>query len=228
MVLTLVTAISAVLLPHTSQAYSENKINLIKELLKKSFSYVSMLSFPIAFGMAAVAPKFGLFFYGPGFGPVGVAMFIESFAIIFMGWSSTTGNQYLIPTRQNKHYSYSVLLGSVLNIILDIPFIYLFRLNGASLATVISEGIIAGYQLFVIGKQVNMRGWIKDIFKYLLASVVLFGVVFVISNWLTMTILHLFVEILIGIVLYGVSLVILKPSTLEQTVTTIRHVLIKK
>lgn len=73
-----------------------------------------------------------------------------------------------------------------------------------------------------------MRGWIKDIFKYLLASVVMFGVVFVISNWLTMTILHLFVEILIGIVLYGVSLVILKPSTLEQTVTTIRHVLIKK
>lgn len=212
MALTIVTSIGLVLLPHTSIAYAEGKKKLVRSLLIKSFSITSMIGFPVAFGMASIAPKFGLFFYGNGFGPVGFAMFIESFAIIFMGWSGITGNQYLIPTNQNIYYTYSVILGSLMNIILDFPLIKLWGLNGAAVATVISEAFIALFQLFIVTKQVKIIGFIKDLLKYLFSSLVMFSAITFISMKMHMNIFTLLIYIITGGCIYGVLIILLKPS----------------
>lgn len=224
MALTIVTSISAVLLPHTSRAFAEGKIKLIKKMLKDSFGFVSMLAFPITFGLAAIAPKFGLFFYGSGFEPVGRAMFIEAFAVIFMGWSSIIGNQYLIPTRQSKYYTHSVLLGSVLNIIFDIPLIFIWGLNGAALATVLGEAAIAIYQLVVIRKQVNYYFWLADLLKYFVASVLMFLVVFLVNRMLIMNIWNFMFQIFLGLLIYGWLLVLMKPTPLKLIKTTIKQI----
>lgn len=216
MALTVVTSVSAVLLPHTSKAFADGKVTLIKKLLKTSFGYVSMMAFPIALGMAAIAPKFGMFFYGEGFAPVGPAMMIESSAIIFMGWSSITGNQYLIPTMQSKHYTHSVLLGSVLNIVLDVPLIIIFGVNGAAFATLIAEAFIAIYQLIMISGQVDYSTWLMDIIKYCVAAIIMFCFVFFASSILTMTIVTLVLEIMLGAISYLVCLFLTKPSTNKQ------------
>ncbi|KFC33124.1 flippase [Lacticaseibacillus rhamnosus] len=216
MALTIVTSVSAVLLPHTSKAYADGKVTLIKKLLKTSFGYVSMMAFPIALGLAAIAPKFGVFFYGKGFAPVGPAMMIESSAIIFMGWSSITGNQYLIPTRQSKHYTHSVLLGSLLNIILDVPLIILFGLNGAAFATLFAEAFISLYQLVVIGKQVDYSSWLLDIIKYAFSAIIMFFVVATLNKVFEMTVATLVLEIVVGAISYLFGLVLLKPTTSLQ------------
>ncbi|WP_049176486.1 polysaccharide biosynthesis C-terminal domain-containing protein [Lacticaseibacillus paracasei] len=216
MALTIVTSVSAVLLPHTSKAFADGKLQLIKKLLKVSFGYVSMMAFPIALGMAAIAPKFGVFFYGNGFSAVGPAMMIESSAIIFMGWSSITGNQYLIPTMQSNHYTRSVLLGSLLNIILDVPLIIIFGLNGAAFATLLVEAFISVYQLIVISRQVDYSSWLLDIIKYCSSSIIMFAFVFTLSSRLEMTILTLTLEIAVGAVVYLLGLFLMKPSTSEQ------------
>jgi len=224
MALAIVTSISAVLLPHASRAFAEGKLDTVKKMLKDSFGLVSLISLPIAFGMAAVAPKFGLFFYGNGFEPVGPAMFIESFAIIFMGWSSITGNQYLIPTMQTKYYTFSVLIGSIINIVLDGPLIIFWGLNGAALATVLGEAFIAVYQLIMIRRQVSYSDWLMDIMKYLGSATVMFLVVFTLNKLLTMNIMNFIVQVLVGAVVYGVMLVFLNPSTLSQIKLVVRRV----
>lgn len=212
MALAIVTSLGTVLLPHTAKAFSEGKMDLIKNILTKSFGVVSMLSFPIAFGMAAIAPKFGTFFYGMGFSPVNSAMFIESFAIIFMGWSSITGTQYLISTKQTRSYTHSVILGSLLNIVIDAPFIMILGLNGAALATVISEAFISIYQLFVIKRQIKILSWIRDMFKYLVASLVMFFAVYTLNKMLVMNILTLIFEIMAGFLIYIAMIIVLRPS----------------
>lgn len=228
MALTIVTSVSAVLLPHTSRAFAEGKYELIKNMLKNSFGLVSLMALPIAFGMAAIAPKFGLFFYGNGFAPVGPAMFIESFAIIFMGWSSITGNQYLIPTKQTRHYSFSVWIGTIINIALDVPLIIFLGLNGAALATVLGEASIAIYQLVAIRKQVKYYYWLGDIFKYLVSALVMFGVVNKLNSLLIMNILNLLLQIIVGAVVYGIMIILLKPSTLGQIKLTVANIFGKK
>lgn len=216
MALTLVTSIGLVLLPHTSIAYAEGKKKLVRDLLIKSFSITSMIGFPIAFGMAAVAPKFGLFFYGNGFGPVGMAMLIESFAIIFMGWSGITGNQYLIPTNQNNYYTYSVILGSLLNVALDFPFIKIWGLNGAAIATVISEAFISLFQLFIIKKQVKSFSFTKDLLKYLFSALVMFIIVISFTLKINMNIFTLVIDIVVGGCVYSILIILLKPNGMKS------------
>lgn len=224
MALAIVTSVSAVMLPHTSKAFADGKYDQIKRLLKSSFSYVTMMAIPIALGMAAVAPKFGRFFYGPGFSPVGPAMMIESGAIVFMGWSSITGNQFLIPTRQSRYYTHSVLLGSLINIVLDVPLIAVLGLNGAAIATLLAEAFISIYQLIVIGRQISYREWIPDICKYFLAGIVMFSVVFAISSNVSMTIITLLIESTIGAFIYAIILLLLRPSTSPQVVGVVQAV----
>ena len=143
-------------------------------------------------------------------------MMIESSAIIFMGWSSITGNQYLIPTMQSNHYTRSVLLGSLLNIILDVPLIIIFGLNGAAFATLLAEAFISVYQLIVISRQVDYSSWLLDIIKYCSSSIIMFAFVFMLSSRLEMTILTLTLEIAVGAVVYLLGLFLMKPSTSEQ------------
>ncbi|MCB5231656.1 oligosaccharide translocase [Levilactobacillus brevis] len=215
MALAFLTSLGTVMLPHTSKAFSDGKVDLTRRLLQKSFSLVSMMAFPIAFGMAAIAPKFGTFFYGIGFRPVNAALFIESFAIVFMGWSSITGTQYLIPTRQTKYYTYSVILGSIINILLDVPLIIIFGLNGAALATTVSEGFIATFQLVSIRNQVNYRNWYQNILKYFASAMIMFFMVYYLNKNLYMNIWTLIIEILIGFLIYGIMLILTQPKDLS-------------
>lgn len=228
MALTVITSVSAVLLPHTSRAFADKQFAEIKKLLKISFQIVSLMAFPLAFGMSAIAPKFGVYFYGNGFEPVGIAMFIESFAIIFMGWSSITGNQYLIPTNQTDLYSHSVLIGSLLNIVLDFPLILFFGLNGAAMATVFSEAFISLYQLFVIRSQIDYSDWFQDILKFSFASVVMFLFVYNLSKFLTMNFINLVIEVVFGGLIYTILVFLLKPSSLVLLKKSLKQFLLGK
>ena len=82
---------------------------------------------------------------------------IESVVIIIIGWSNVIGTQYLLPVNRVKEFTNSVLLGAIVNIILNIPFIYLWGLKGAMMATVISEFAVTFYQLYKVEKMWNSR-----------------------------------------------------------------------
>ena len=117
---------------------------------------------------------------------------------------------------QSKHYTHSVLLGSVLNIVLDVPLIIIFGLNGAAFATLIAEAFIAIYQLIMISGQVDYSTWLMDIIKYCVAAIIMFCFVFFASSMLTMTILTLVLEIMLGAIIYLVCLFLMKPATNKQ------------
>lgn len=224
MALTFVTSVSMVLLPHAANAFSKSGIESVKKILYKAFCLTSLIAFPLATGIAAIAPKFGIFFYGKGFEPVGGAMFIEAFAIVFMGWSSIVGNQYLIPTNQINSYTHSVLFGSILNIVIDIPLIKIWGLNGAAIATVLSEAAIAFYQLLIIRKQVKLLTWGIDLIKYGFASLIMFVIVYNISQHYILNTLMFIMEVSLGIVIYLILILIIKPTGTRDIISFFKKI----
>ena len=94
-------------------------------------------------------------------------MMIESIVIVMISWSNTIGQQYLVPTNRMKDYTISVVLGSVINLIVNFLFIRLWGLNGAMWATVLSETIVTGYQLVCTRKIFKWRHYLK-IFRNIL------------------------------------------------------------
>ena len=83
LILALVTATGTVMLPHVANAVSHGDMKKVNQMLYKSFDFVSAMAVPMMFGLAAISLTLAPKYYGPGYGPVGPAMMIESI-VIFM------------------------------------------------------------------------------------------------------------------------------------------------
>lgn len=150
-------------------------------------------------------------------------MTIESSVILLIAWSNAIGTQYLLPTRQTKSYTISVVLGAVVNIIVNIPLILFWGAVGATVSTVLSEMTVTAYQLWSIRKQISFSRLFTETGKYFLASIVMFVIVELMSQQLATAWLMLVVEIFAGFVVYSTMLILLRADIIKEAVQLLRH-----
>ncbi|MCV3743088.1 polysaccharide biosynthesis C-terminal domain-containing protein [Lentilactobacillus hilgardii] len=210
MVLAVVTATGTVMLPHVANVFARGDKKKTKDYLYNSFSFVTALALPMTWGLLAIAPKLIDLFLTPKFRSVIPIMSIETVVIILIAWSNVIGTQYLLPTKQLREYTQSVVIGAVINLMMNIPLILAWGAIGSAIATVISEITVTGYQLFAIRKQIKFRLLFADFGKYLLASVLMFTFVYLIDRLAVVTWLMLFLEILLGILIYLVLILAMR------------------
>ena len=117
-----------------------------------------------------------------------------------------------LPTKQTSQFTISVTVGSVVNILINIPMILLFGVVGSVIATVISELAVTCYQLFAVRKQISFKKLFSDWYKYVIAGLIMFGVVLMINIELPITWSMLIIEILIGIIIYVSCIFIIKAN----------------
>jgi Membrane protein involved in the export of O-antigen and teichoic acid len=215
-VLAIVTATGTVMLPHVANAFMKGEVEKTKKFLYNSFSFVTSLSVPMMFGIAAISKKFVPLFFTDRFLAVVPLMMIESVVILLIAWSNALGTQYLLPTNQNGAFTKSVVLGAVVNIVVNIPLIMLWGAVGATVSTVLSELAVTGYQLYVLRRQISYRSLFTDTGKYLLAGAMMFIVIFVLDGRLANSWLMLIVEVIIGILIYFILLVVMKAKIIKD------------
>lgn len=216
LILALVTATGTVMLPHVANAVSKGNMNKVNQMLYKSFDFVSALAYPMMFGLAAISLTLVPKYYGPGYEPVGPAMMIESIVILMIAWSNAIGVQYLLPRNKNKEFTISVTVGAVVNLILNIPLIKLWGLNGAMWSTVISECSVTLYQLWVVRDMLSYKALFKGSWKYLISGIVMFIPVFWMNRNLRDTWLMMGLEVLVGIVVYAALVMLLRAPVVNQ------------
>ncbi|HJC04513.1 MAG TPA: flippase [Candidatus Ligilactobacillus avistercoris] len=219
MVLSVATALGTVMLPHVAAEFAKGNQEKINELLYKSFDAMSLLCTAMFFGVAAVSLRLGPWFYGKGFQPVGPAMVIESVVLLVIGWSNVIGTQFLVPTNRVRPYTMSIIAGSLFNVCANFFLIKAWGLNGAMVSTVLSEIVVTSYQLWSIRHIVQFRAMFKNVWKYLLAGVGMFIPVFYLNYTLTPGIVHFALEIMLGVVIYGVLILMLRPSLIREIKT---------
>lgn len=210
MTLALVTATGTVMLPHVANAFSQGDMNKVNKMLYKSFDFVSAMAYPMMFGLAAISLTLAPKYYGSGYGPVGQAMFIESIVILMIGWSNVLGVQYLLPIHKQKEFTISVTLGAIVNVILNIPLIKMWGLNGAMIATSIAEFSVTLYQLFAVKHLLSLRDLFHGSWKYLVSGLIMFIVVFWMNRNLKDSWLMMGLEVIVGVIIYGILVLILK------------------
>lgn len=216
MLLAIVTATGAVMLPHISNFYAKGDIKNIKKFLYRVFDFVSFLAVPLMFGIAAISLSFAPWFFSIKFKEVGPLMMIESVVILFIAWSNVIGVQYLLPMHRNKEYTISVVLGAIFNILLCFPLIIIFGINGSMIATVLSEFIVTIYQLWIIHNEVLFKILFKNLWKYFLAGIIMFIIIFIINckfifNWKL-----LLFEIFLGCFIYAFFIWMLHPTIIDN------------
>ncbi len=90
-------------------------------------------------------------------------------------------------------------------------------------ATVLSELVVTGYQLWYIRDIADFKQMFVNVPKYLLAGIVMFIPVFAMSNLVKTSILSIGSEVVLGVIIYMIMIVLLKPTSLAQVTAMVKQ-----
>ena len=198
------------MMPRIASNYKDGNIKKIKEYMNSTFKFIFFLSFPLMFGIMAVSNNFVPLFFGKGYDKVIIILRIICIIIPFISISSVIGTQYLLALKKQKEYTISVIIGALINLILNFLLISNYNSIGASIATVFAELFVTIIQFYFIRKDFNLKEIFKSLLKYFLVSLIMFIICFIPNYFITSRIICLLVQVIIGIITYFSILIIIK------------------
>ena len=221
--LTIVTSLGTVMIPRMANMFANGEKEKINYYMKKSFSFVFLLSFPMIFGIISISEAFVPIFFGAGYEKAVTLIAIISPIILLMGIANVIGTQYLLPTKRQKEYTISVGVGVAANFILNYILIKLYASIGACIATVLSQLIVDWMQFKYVKDEINIKELIKLSYKYLLASIIMFIVCNLTKFIVSTGMISIVLQVGNGILVYGIILIILKDEYLYMFLNKIRE-----
>lgn len=224
--LTILTSLGTVMMPRIASLISKNQHDIVKNTLKKSFTIISFLAIPIAFGIMGVSDRFIPMFFGYEYLSVIPLLKISSILVIIIGVGNVFGTQYMIAVGKNKEYTISVCVGAAVNFILNLILIPKFSALGAVIATVSAEFSIALIQLWYSREIVDIS-WIKETYKYWISGIVMLIIVSFLGEGTYRNIFILARQIIIGCVVYFGTLILLKDNIIKNSFNLLKSKLKK-
>jgi O-antigen/teichoic acid export membrane protein len=202
-------AFSAVVMPKIANLLSNKRNEEALELTDKSMKVSMFICFVVSFGIAAVAKEFIPIFFGEEFYESINICSLLCISVPFITWSTMIRNLYLIPHEEDKIYVKSVIIGAIVNFILNLIFIRKYEALGAVIGTLSAEITLALYQTIKVRNKVNIKKYSKYAVYFGIIGLVMFVGVEKIANNLAMcSELLLFVKIFIGGIIYcGLSII---------------------
>ena len=208
--LMVVSSLQTVMNSRIANAYANNDNLEVKKCLGMSFSFVWLLAVPMMFGLIAIADKFVPWYYGASFEGVTYILMVTAPILIAIGLNGITGVQYLVQTGKQSIFTKSVIVGSIVNVILNFMLINKLGGVGAAIASVVAEISIFLFQLRYFKSQFSFFEIMKLSIKYFISGIVMFGAIKLVASFLPVGIIYTLIEILVGCVVYFILLLILR------------------
>ena len=215
LVLTLCTSLGTVMVPRMASTYAKGDMKRLKGYMNTSLSFILMLALPLTFGLVSIIDDFVPKFYGPGFDKVSLLIKVICPIIIFISVSNVLGTQYLLPTKQQKKFTISVVCGALTNLILNLIFIPKYASLGASISTVVAELVVTAVQLIIV-KEFSTWDVIKVGYKYFIASVIMFFVSKYVGSLINNAYASMGYQVVISAFVYFGLLILMKDKFLQE------------
>ena len=227
LLVTIATSLATVMIPRMANTFANGEKDKLKEYMNKSFKFVLLLVFPLMLGIISIANKFVLIFYGEGYEKVIYLIIVISPIILAIGLSGVIGAQYLLPTKQQKKYTISVVIGAIVNFVFNIIFIHLWQSIGASIATVIAEFTVTGVQFYLMRKEIKLLEVLKMAKKYCIAGIIMFSISIVLGILIKDNLLSIIVQIGVSGFVYLGLLVLMKDELVFEGIDKIKKKFVK-
>ncbi len=204
-------AINSVVGVRMSYLFAENKIEEIKKRIVSSMNYILFMGVGCACGIAAIARKFVPVFFGNGYDNVEYLLYILSPIIVVIGVGNCMGTQYYTPSGRRAQSSKYLIVGSCVNLILNLLLISRLQAFGAAIASIVAELVITSFYVKNSGEYMSLKilfglGWRKVV-----AGIIMFVFVFDVAELTnfpnTVTVIT---QIVSGVGLYILLLYLLK------------------
>lgn len=216
-------SLAAVAMPRLAYYKGSDNWSEIKGMLDKSLSVVSFMAFPIAFGIAAVAPTFVPLFFGEQFFGSIVPLEILMMLVIVIGLNNLTGVQVLVGLGYDKLFLYSVLTGTITNFLLNLFLIPSYGASGASISSVIAESLILIVTTVFVYKKTPIRfSRYKDMVVSCLFALLFFPLKSLFSNFLEDW-LQIFVVVISGSIIYTLMQIFCKNQAVWMVLNVLKN-----
>ncbi len=113
-------------------------------------------------------------------------------------------SNFLIPKSEDKIYVASTIWGAAINLILNLIFISRYGAYGACIGTVAAEFTVMFYQIWKTRKSIEYFSMIKNIFPIIAKSIVMEGVIFIVSLVVENMVTRLVLQIILAVLTYFV------------------------
>ena len=175
--LSLITAVGTVMLPRISNLKEKVQDKEIKKYNYISMILIMFLGFGIVFGLAGISDRLIPWFYGIEFVRSTYVLLVLLPSVLFVSWANVVRTQCLLPNKRDKEYCISVILGAVVNFIVNILLIQKYGAIGAAIGTSIAELFVCLIQSFQTRNEMEFIKYIIDSIPFAISAVAMFFII---------------------------------------------------
>lgn len=208
--LVFVTTVGTVTFPRMAYFFENDNKEERKRIMGITMKFIMLIACPICFGTMAISENLIPVFLGKGYEECILLLRIFSFLIIIIGLDNTIGKQCLISAGKQKEYNIGVIGGAIVNFVTNILLISKLGACGAAIASVFAESVIL--VVFIIYSKVELKipKLSMCFFKYFISAICMSIMVWRIGILISNKLVALSVQIFVGIILYGLFLLLMK------------------
>lgn len=220
----IVTALGAVLLPRVSYYYKQGQTDAFWKTISKSMHVVILLAAPLTIYCMIVAAPAIRFLAGDGYAQSVMPMLWIMPSLLFIGMTYVIGIEVLIPTGKETIVLIASAVAAVVDVIINALLIPSMKASGAAIGTLVAEAVVFIIQFTVMRKQM------LPIFKSirLLRPVAALGIAALPTLWIsTLSIPDFWLLALTAVVFfggYGIMLLLFR----DPMVKTVLDAVLKK
>lgn len=221
--MTISTALSNVMLPRASYLIAENKMDEFRAVIQKSYDFIVALTLPLCISLIFTSHDAILLLSGASFEPAILASQIVAVTIISVGLSNIMGMQILYPIGKINIVILCTFIGAVVNTVLNVMLIPAYQHNGTAIAYMLTEFVIT-LSMFLIGrKYYPIRFFKRQHLNYLFATLIMAVSLYYIGTLQYDTIMSFVLMVVVGIIEYGVILLMLRDPIIMMVIETIKQ-----
>lgn len=198
----LIAALEAVMLPRTSYLLAEGQEEKSNYYIEVTILYAMMISSVFIFGIISVSDIFSLVFWGEEFLESGRLIAAMAPVFVFSVPGNIIRTQYLIPRAKDKDYVLSLIIGALVNILLNCFLIKPFGAMGATISTVLAEFVLYGVQFWTVRRDLDFKKYLKNGFIFYLFGMIMYLAIIAVKAHLQYNIINLILLIVLGGIVY--------------------------
>jgi O-antigen/teichoic acid export membrane protein len=169
---TLVSSLGNVFLPRLSKNYKDKDMDAYWHTVNKSLCYNSFFSLPIIGFVLISADEIIMLFCGKDYIYAAMILKIIIICILFIGITTVTGIQVLLSMEKEKYLFASIVIGCVVNFVLNLLIIPKYHGAGAAFTTTCAEVVVFIIQIAVL-RRFKVKIHLFDVMKKPLAGSVI-------------------------------------------------------
>ncbi len=150
LLVSLITSLGTVLLPRLSYYLAKGNQKEFHRIIAKAINFVIITGVALVIYFLVFAKESILFLAGKGFEGAILPMQFLMPTVLFIGISNVTGIQMLTPMGREKKVLVSIVVGAVVDFLLNLWLIPAIGATGAALATMVAELLVVVVQAYYL------------------------------------------------------------------------------